>query len=268
MKKFVLPKEKSELFRITDKIESAEDFVRHRLDGFQDEIIVHLPIASISSEQQIRTTFNQESIDQLAHSIKKEGLLYPILVMEHPEKTKHYIILVGESRFRAFKSLGRDTIPARVKPYIQNNGDRKLVQLTENIQRKDLNPIDLADSFMAIKSDLNITLAQLADRISRSISYVNDLSRIHNLSDEEKVLFKNYGFRELRGYINSEKQKSTPGVLLEKSDQLPLFKETKTGLKMSAINLNFKKESKETLENKITECESFLKEARKRLKTI
>ena len=76
MKKFVLPKEKSELFRITDKIESAEDFVKHRLDKHKDEIIVHLPIASISSEQQIRTTFNQESIDQLAHSIKKEGLLY------------------------------------------------------------------------------------------------------------------------------------------------------------------------------------------------
>ena len=268
MKKFTLQKEDSKLFQISDKISSAEDFTQHKLDRHGEDIIINITLDSIHIEDQVRSTFSEESITQLATSIEKEGLLYPILVMKHPTEEKKYILLVGESRFRAFKQLNKKTIPARVKPFIENNGDRKLIQLTENIQRKNLNAIDLADSFMAIKADLNITLEQLSQRVGRSLSYVKQLSQIHNLSADEKSSLKDLGFKELSKYIISKKTKSTSDVLFKKTDQLPLFKETKTSLKLSSFSLNFKKESKDNLQKKIDECEQFLKLAKKKIKHL
>ena len=266
--KFTLQKKESKLFQISDQIESAEDFTNQKLKKYGSDILVEIPLKDIIIENQVRSSFSEESITQLATSIKKEGLLYPILVMKHPTKDKKYVLLVGESRFKAFQKLKKETIPARVKPFIQNNGDRKLIQLTENIQRKNLNAIDLADSFMSIKDDLNITLEQLSKRVGRSLSYIKQLSQIHNLSAEEKNSLKDLGFKELRNYTISKKTKSIPGILSKKTDQLPLFKETKTSLKLSSFSLNFKKESKDTLQKKIDECEQFLKLAKKKFKNL
>tara|TARA_A100001035_G_scaffold277891_1_gene275628 strand:+ start:1298 stop:2107 length:810 start_codon:yes stop_codon:yes gene_type:complete len=261
-------KKKSKLFSLSDKLESAHDFVQHKVDAHADNIIVELLLSSIKTEQQVRTSFNKEAIDQLAKSIEKEGLLYPILVMEDPKNKKEYILLVGESRLKAAHKLGWEKIPARVKPFIENNGDRKLIQLTENIQRNNLSAIDLAGSFMGIKSDLKITLEELAQRVGRSTSYVKQLSRINNLSDSEKNEFKGKGIREIIAYIDKKKSKSTTVVLSEKAEQLSLFRQTKTSLKMSAFKIDYKTENKDTISNKIKECEQFLREAKKRLKKL
>tara|TARA_B100000700_G_C15003909_1_gene837622 strand:- start:645 stop:1451 length:807 start_codon:yes stop_codon:yes gene_type:complete len=266
-KKFSLKKKSSNLFQLTDKINSAEDFVQHKLDKHGSEIIINIPLTDIIVEDQVRKEFSEEAIHQLAQSIEKEGLLYPILVMAHPKEEKKYILLVGESRFRAFQQLNKKEIPARIKPYIENNGDRKLVQLTENIQRKNLNAIELADSFMAIKSNLNLTLEQLAQRVGRSLDTLKLYSRVFQLDHIEKEFHKNNntGIKELRNFLKNKSVTVTPS---KKTDQLSLFKETKTSLKLSSFSLNFKKESKEDLEKKISECEQFLRLAKKRISTL
>ncbi len=265
--KFTLQKKESKLFQISDQIESAEDFTNQKLKKYGSDILVEIPLKDIIVENQVRSSFSEESITQLATSIKKEGLLYPILAMKHPTEEKKYILLVGESRFRAFQKLKKETIPARVKPFIQNNGDRKLIQLTENIQRKNLNAIDLAESFMAIKDDLNITLEQLSKRVGRSLDTLKLYSRVSQLDNKEKEFHKNNntGIKELRNYLKS---KSVTVTLSKKTDQLPLFKETKTSLKLSSFSLNFKKENKDTLQKKIDECEQFLKLAKKKFKNL
>lgn len=265
-KKFTIERKNSKLFQLTDKIEYAEDFVAHKLDQHGSDIIVEIELNNIHIEEQVRKEFDNKSIESLAASIKKDGLLYPILIMEHPTINKEYVLLFGENRYRAFKYLKKKTIPSRVTPYIKNTGERKIVQLTENLHRKNLNPFELADSFMNIKKDLNITLEELANRVARSISYVKDLSRIHNLSEAQKLRLKNTGFKELRNILNRKTKKSTPGVLFDQNEQLSLFKETKTMLKLSPISLNFKKDNKEDLEKKILDCEKFLKIAKKKLK--
>ena len=266
--KFTLQKKESKLFQISDQIESAEDFTNQKLKKYGSDILVEIPLKDIIVENQVRSSFSEESITQLATSIKKEGLLYPILAMKHPTEEKKYILLVGESRFRAFQKLKKETIPARIKPFIQNNGDRKLIQLTENIQRKNLNAIDLADSFMAIKDDLNITLEQLSKRVGRSLDQIKKYSRIANLSTEEKIQLNTSTFKDIMNYLSNKKIKSAPGALSKKPDQLPLFKETKTSLKLSSFSLNFKKESKDNLQKKIDECEQFLKLAKKKFKNL
>lgn len=266
--KFTLQKKESKLFQISDQIESAEDFTNQKLNKYGSDILIELELKDIIVENQVRSHFNEDDISALSQSIQKEGLLYPILVMKHPKEKKKYILLVGESRFRAFKKLNKKTIPARVKPFIENNGDRKLIQLTENIQRKNLNAIDTADSFMAIKSDLNITLDQLSKRMGKSLSYVKQLSQIYNLSKNEKHSLKDLGFKELRQYIISKNTKSTPGILSKKTDQLSLFKETKTSLKLNSFSLNFQKESKNDLQQKIDECEKFITLAKEKIKKL
>ena len=266
-------KTKSKLFKLSDKIDEAQDFKGIKLKNYGKDIIIDLELSQIKIKEQVRKEFDESSIKDLAQSIESEGLLYPILVMEEPNNQpiiskRNYILVVGENRFRAYKHLNRSTIPARVIEYTENNSQIMITQLTENLQRKNLKPIELATSFMNIKKELNLTLEDLSKKLNRSLSYVKQLSRIYNLSDSEKNQCKEKGIRELIAYIDKKKSKSTTVVLSKKPEQLSLFQETKTGLKLNSFSLNFKKETKEELQEKIANCEAFLKLAKKKIKKI
>ena len=267
MKKFTINPEKSTLFQISDKIESAEDFNRHKLDTHGENIIIDIDIAHIHVEQQVRQSFQSDSIQSLAQSISKNGLLYPILVMKHPSLSQHFILLVGESRFRAFKYLKKTTIPARVKPFIKTAGERKLVQLTENLQRNNLNPFEIADSFSAIKSELQLTQDALAKRVHRSLDTIKLYSRLSQFTEEERCFhIKNKtGIKQLKDLLKS---KSVTVPLPKKTEMLPLFKETKNSLTLKSLTLHYKKETKQSLYNKISECETFVKLAKQKLQAI
>jgi len=127
---------------------------------------------------QPRREFNQEAIEELADSIKKYGLLQPIVLIKDGDG---YILVAGERRLRATKLLGEELIKAIVVDYSKD--DLREYALIENIQREDLNPIEVAYSLQSLIEEHGYTHEELANAISKSRSYVTNLLRILNLPE-------------------------------------------------------------------------------------
>ena len=125
---------------------------------------------------QPRKEFKKESITELANSIKRHGLLQPVILIKDKDD---YILVAGERRLRAIKELNKDKIKAIVVDYSLN--DLREYALIENIQREDLNPIEVAISLKNLIEEHNYTHEELANIISKSRSYVTNLLRILNL---------------------------------------------------------------------------------------
>jgi len=133
---------------------------------------------------QPRREFKEEAIKELADSIKKYGLLQPVVLIKDSEG---YILVAGERRLRATKLLGEEYIKAIVVDYSKD--DLREYALIENIQREDLNPIEVAYSLQSLIEEHGYTHEELANAISKSRSYVTNLLRILNLPEfvHEKI---------------------------------------------------------------------------------
>ncbi len=133
----------------------------------------------VSNKYQPRRGFDQKKIDELAQSIKRNGLIQPIIVRRHGEK---FEIIVGERRFRAVKQAGLTEIPVVIKDYPQD----KLFDITliENIQREDLNPIEEANAYKMILERDRITQEEFSNRIGKSRSYIANMIRILELPED------------------------------------------------------------------------------------
>ena len=129
---------------------------------------------------QPRKYFDKESLEELAESIRENGLLQPILVREYG--AGRYQIIAGERRFRACKLAGLSEIPA----IVLDRDDRAAAQiaLIENIQREDLNPLEEALAYKALKDDYNMTQEELAERIGKSRSAIANSIRLLDLPEE------------------------------------------------------------------------------------
>ncbi len=109
---------------------------------------------------QPRQNFNQAALEALAQSIKKHGVLQPIVLIKKGQK---YQIVAGERRFRASKLAGKKTIPAIVRSL---SDQHKLeLSLIENLQREDLNPIEIATVYLKLKEQFNMTLKQIGQTV-------------------------------------------------------------------------------------------------------
>jgi ParB family chromosome partitioning protein len=135
---------------------------------------------------QPRKEFDEKSIEELANSIEKYGLLQPIVVIKDE---KNYILVAGERRLRAVKKLGQKEIKAIVLD-IDLNSLRELA-LIENIQRENLNPIEIAKSLKSLIDEHGYTHEELAKIISKSRSYVTNLLRLLNLPESVQEKIKN-----------------------------------------------------------------------------
>ncbi|NMA50717.1 MAG: ParB/RepB/Spo0J family partition protein [Mollicutes bacterium] len=137
-----------------------------------------------SNPYQPRKTFNEESLNELADSIKTYGIIEPIIVKK---SIKGYEIIAGERRTRAAKIAGLKTIPAIIKDF--NDEEMMEIALLENIQREDLNPIDIALSIDKIIKINNYTQDEFAKRIGKSRSYITNLLGLLKLPNivKEKV---------------------------------------------------------------------------------
>ncbi len=133
---------------------------------------------------QPRKEFDENAIKELANSIKKYGLLQPIVVIKDNEE---YILVAGERRLRATKLLGNEKIKALIVDYSLD--ELREYALIENIQREDLNPVEVALSLQSLIKEHNYTHEELANVISKSRSYVTNLLRILNLPEfvQEKI---------------------------------------------------------------------------------
>ncbi len=161
-------------------IKSGDKDIKKAVEEAEKNGVLEIDIKLIEmNPDQPRKVFNEEEIKGLAESIKENGLINPITLREKDGK---YQIISGERRFRAFKFLERDKVPALV---LKNIADSKMLELTlvENIQRTDLNPIEIAKSYKKLIYDLNIKQEELANRVGKSRSAVSNSMRILDLSE-------------------------------------------------------------------------------------
>lgn len=148
-------------------------------DFITDENLLTVELNKLMArEDQPRKNFDDDSLEELATSIKADGVIQPIVVRKVGDK---YEIIAGERRFRASKLAGLEKVPIVVK----NVSDRKAreLALVENIQREDLNPIEEAISLKTLMEEYKLTQQELSDIVGKSRSYIANNLRLLNLSD-------------------------------------------------------------------------------------
>ena len=148
-------------------------------DFITDENLLTVDLDKLKArEDQPRKNFDDDSLEELANSIKVDGVIQPIVVRKVGDK---YEIIAGERRFRASKLAGLEKVPIIVK----NVSDRKAreLALVENIQREDLNPIEEAISLKTLMEEYKLTQQELSDIVGKSRSYIANNLRLLNLSD-------------------------------------------------------------------------------------
>lgn len=147
-----------------------------------------VPIDSIiPNPDQPRTNFKEEELQELADSIKKDGLLQPILV--RPIGDNRYQIIAGERRWKACEAAGLETIPVRIK----EADDDEAIELAmiENLQRTDLNPIEEAYGYRRLMERENLTQSQVAQVMSKGRSTIANSLRLLELPEEaQQLLFE------------------------------------------------------------------------------
>jgi ParB family chromosome partitioning protein len=140
--------------------------------------IVELDLDSISVNPfQPRTSFNEESLRELASSIRELGVIQPITVRKLDFNT--FQLVSGERRFRASKLIGLKTIPSYIR--IANDQESLEMALVENIQRQDLDPIEIAISYQRLIEEINITQEELSDRVGKNRSTIANYLRLLKL---------------------------------------------------------------------------------------
>ncbi len=131
------------------------------------------------NRKQPRKNFDEDSLQELADSIKQFGLLQPILVQDRKD---HYEIIAGERRWRAARIAGLEEVPVIIRDYSEQ--EIAEISLIENIQREDLNPIEEAQAYKRLLTEFNLKQDEVAERVSKSRSAVTNSIRLLKLSDE------------------------------------------------------------------------------------
>ncbi|EAK3646977.1 ParB/RepB/Spo0J family partition protein [Campylobacter lari] len=176
---------KSALGRGLSSILADIDEVYEKELGSNEGRIEEVDIDLISpNPYQPRKNFDTQALEELAGSIKEYGLIQPVVVFKKDEFD--YILIAGERRFRACKLLGKE----QIKAVVLNVDDIKLRELAliENIQRENLNPIELAHSYKELLEIHDITQEKLADLIHKSRSQIANTLRLLNLNEQTQNL--------------------------------------------------------------------------------
>lgn len=137
-----------------------------------------------ANPNQPRKNFDEQALRELADSIRKHGVIMPIVVNDNHDGT--YMIIAGERRFRASKLAGKATIPVVIRNYSER--EIKEISLIENLQREDLNPIEAAVAMKQLMVDYKLTQDELAERIGKSRPAVANTLRLLTLSPEVIML--------------------------------------------------------------------------------
>jgi len=155
-------------------IKSVEDKNADKVVGN----IIELEIDAIEINPfQPRTNFNEESLQELSTSIKELGVIQPITVRKL--EYNKYQLISGERRLRASKLAGLETVPAYIR--IANDNESLVMALVENIQRHDLDPIEIALSYQRLIDEIQLTQEQMSDRVGKKRSTIANYLRLLKL---------------------------------------------------------------------------------------
>lgn len=148
----------------------------HKEKGF----VIEMDIESLTPNLfQPRKNFDKEKMEELKGSIKKHGIIQPIVVRK---MANGYEIVAGERRLKAAKEIGLKKIPAIIKSI--NNEKSLEIALVENIQREDLNPVEQANAFKRLTDEFNLTQQELAEVTGKSRALVTNTIRLLKLNPE------------------------------------------------------------------------------------
>ena len=152
-------------------------FESNILESADESDIKEIPVADIrSNPYQPRKAFNEESLNELAESIKNYGIFQPIIVKK---SIKGYDLIAGERRVRAAKKAGLEKVPAIIKDF--SDELMREIALLENLQRENLTSIELAWAYKGIIDSLHITQDELANKLGKSRSSVTNILGLLNL---------------------------------------------------------------------------------------
>ena len=219
--------------------------------------IINLPVSNIKTNpSQPRSNFNEESLKELSLSIGELGIIQPITVRKI--KVNEYQLISGERRLKATKLAGIDKIPA----YIRLANDTELLEmaLVENIQREDLDPIEIALSYQRLLIEINLTQEQLSERIGKKRSTIANYIRLLKLDPiiqtgiRDKFVSMGHG----RALIN----------ISDLSVQVKLYKKIiKNGLSVRQVE-KLVQETKKPNEKSYNHSSPFLKESANELEEM
>ncbi|MCI1931751.1 MAG: ParB/RepB/Spo0J family partition protein [Clostridia bacterium] len=154
--------------------------------AFSKDKVVMIDINQIEpNKNQPRKQFQEESLEELASSIKQYGVIQPVVVKKNDDC---YEIVAGERRWRASKIAGLTEIPSIIKDY----EDKQLfeIALAENLQREDLNPMEEASGYKKLCDDFNLSQEELAAKVGKSRSAVANVLRLLNLDERVQELVR------------------------------------------------------------------------------
>ena len=254
-RKKVLGRGLSALLNDTDNdIESVVDKNTENIIGN----IIDLPLENITNNPfQPRTHFNEETLKELSVSIKELGVIQPITVRKI--KGNQYELVSGERRLRASKLAGLDRIPSYVR--LANDQESLEMALVENIQRQDLDPIEIGLSYQRLIDEIKLTQDQLSERVGKKRSTIANYMRLLKLDPiiqtgiRDQFITMGHG----RALVNIEDSKL----------QLDLYKQiVKKGLSVRAIETLVKSFRKTKTNYTNSYLSPFIKQAAEELKII
>lgn len=162
-------------------LKDPENDIKSVTDKNADKVvgnIIELEIDSIEINPfQPRTNFNEESLQELATSIRELGVIQPITVRKMD--FNKYQLISGERRLRASKIVGLKTVPAYIR--LADDNESLTMALVENIQRHDLDPIEIALSYQRLMDEIQLTQEQVSDRVGKKRSTVANYMRLLKL---------------------------------------------------------------------------------------
>ncbi|MCM5663947.1 ParB/RepB/Spo0J family partition protein [Galbibacter mesophilus] len=278
-------------------LKDPENDIKSASDKNADKVvgnIVELELDAIEVNPfQPRTNFNEETLQELATSIKELGVIQPITVRKID--FNQYQLVSGERRLRASKLAGLKSVPAYIR--IANDQESLEMALVENIQRQDLDPIEISLSYQRLIDEINITQEQLSDRVGKKRSTITNYLRllkldpiiqtgmrdgfvsmghgralinIENKKDQleiyEKVITNNLSVREteklVREYQTEKEPKSTKNTTPELPDYISDNVEELTEYFSSKVDVKVAKNGKGKLIIPFHSKEDFLRLAK------
>ena len=161
-------------------IDNVSDFEKNMYEEATNEEIVELDINELrSNPYQPRTVFDEDALNELAESIKENGVIEPIIVKK---SIKGYDIIAGERRVKASKIAKKQTVPAIIRQLT----DEKMAEiaLLENLQRENLTALEEAKAYKSLIDKLHLTQEQLAKKVSKSRSHITNMLGLLRLPNE------------------------------------------------------------------------------------
>jgi len=231
------------------KTESMLSEIASKTPANLNQFVREIQIDQIQiSSFQTRRHFDQEKIDALANNIKQQGLIQPIVVLQKKytkSEIPEYVLLAGERRLRAHKKLKKETILALVKKEEElDETAQAFLSAMENLQREDLSPIELAETFKMLKLTQNLDDQALADKLNFSPQHVRNYLRLLTLCENVKQALLTNQLREgqarfLVGLDEKDQKKILQKILAEKL----------TVKEVEALVKTFKKDQIKNLKN-------------------